>query len=197
MHIRPVLTAIGFEGGALEDLLCLVTLQGCLPEGSPASPLLANLAFAHADQRFIHICRKQNLRYSRYVDDIAVSGNRDFRDLRGPFVDAIEQSRYTVADEKVCFMPRSGRQVVTGLIVNDQLRPTKEFVSNLKHDIRLCLKQGALAMSDCLGVSVGALKSQLTGRVAHVRHVDPNLGNRLRGMLCGVDWRSTSADSIA
>jgi hypothetical protein len=183
--------AMGFEGAALDDVVQLVTLLGCLPEGAPTSPLLANLAFASGDESFIRTCRKRKLRYSRYVDDIAISGDCDFHDLRGPFVETIIASGYAVADEKVCFLPRSRRQIITGLVVNDRLRPTREFVSSLKQEIRLCLEKGALTVADVHGTTIRKLKNQLTGRVAHVKHIDPKLGKRLRGMLCGVDWRST------
>lgn len=196
-HVAPVLMAVGFRGNALEDALQLVLLDGRLPEGAPTSPLLANLAFSGGDNRFIRICRRLHLEYSRYVDDIAVSGDYDFHDLRGPFVDAIVASGYTVAEEKIRFAPGSRRQVITGLTVNQQLRPTKAFVASLKEDIRLCLDMGAATVADIHGLAVPKLKAQLSGRVAHVRHVDSKLGSRLRGMLCGIDWRSTPRAPIS
>ena len=48
-------------------------------------------------------------------------------------------------------------------------------------------------MAEVEGLTVTTLKNKLTGRVAHVRHIDPKLGKHLRGMLCGVCWRSSVA----
>jgi RNA-directed DNA polymerase len=191
-HLEPVLTAIGFLDKAAEDLLRLVSLNNELPQGAPTSSLLANLAFAPGDTRFIEICGERHLSYSRYVDDIAISGEDDFRDLRSLFINAIESAGFSVADEKIHFMPKHDRQIVTGLLVNDRLRPTPEFIRELKHIIRLCLEHGAILVAESEGLTVTTLKNKLTGRVAHVRNIDRQLGKRLYGMLCGVTWRSTA-----
>lgn len=193
-HLEPVIAALGFEGEAANDVCSLVLLGGTLPQGSPTSCLLANLAFAFGDMRFLALCRRRELLYSRYVDDIAVSGSRDFRELKGPFIDAIEKSSFTVAAEKIHFMPKSERQVVTGLVVNDSLRPTRQYLTDLKDEIRRCLSEGALYVALSKGITVSFLKANLTGRVAHVHHGDKKLGRRLRGMLCGVDWHNRSFD---
>jgi hypothetical protein len=192
--LTPVFTEMGFRYHAADALVKLVTLDDELPQGAPTSSLLANLAFSPGDDRFIRICRRRHLHYSRYVDDIAVSGDCDFCDLRGPFMQAIRLAGYDVAEEKIRFMRAGTRQIVTGLLVNERIRPTRQYLADLRRTIRLCMKNGAQSVADCNGVSVGTLKSQLTGRVAHVRHVDERLGARLRGLLCGVDWRS--ADRI-
>jgi hypothetical protein len=191
-HIVPVLNALGFLDDALADILTFVMLESQLPQGAPTSTLLANLAFARGDTQFIELCRKRNLRYSRFVDDIAISGLDDFKELRGPFKNVIRMTGYDVANEKIHFMPDDQRQVVTGLVVNDKLRPTPQFLRQLRNDIRACINHGARLIAASEGVSVRQLKNKLNGRVAHVLHVDPEIGKRLRGMLCGVDWRSTS-----
>jgi hypothetical protein len=189
--VIPVLVAAGFTAQALTDVLALVMLDGELPQGAPTSCLLANLSFAPGDSLFIHLCRRRRLRYSRYVDDIAISGAGNFAELRGSFVQVITSAGYAVAPDKIRFMARHERQIVTGLIVNDKLRPTPQYIRQLKGDIRTCLEHGAALIAAGDGLTVAQLKSQLTGRVAHVRHVDPETGRRLRGMLCGVDWKST------
>jgi hypothetical protein len=92
--LAPVLDALGFQRDAASALLNLVLLDGQLPQGAPTSSLLANLAFALGDSRFIRLCRRHGLHYSRYVDDIAVSGDSNFISLRGPFIDSIRSSGY-------------------------------------------------------------------------------------------------------
>lgn len=194
--VAPVLAALGFMDEAAADILALVMLDGQLPQGAPTSSLLANLAFAPGDTLFIELCRLRNLRYSRYVDDIAISGADDFAELCGPFKHLINMAGYAVADEKIHFMGRHQKQVVTGLVVNDKLRPTRQYLSQLKSDIRACLDNGASLIAASEGLTVRQLKNQLTGKVAHVRHVDREIGRRLRGMLCGVDWRSTVIGAV-
>lgn len=186
--VEPVFIQAGLIDEGLQDAIALTMLEGALPQGSPTSCLLANLAFTSADQRIRQRCRNRSLTYTRYVDDIAISGSADFRELKGPILECIAAASYTAAPEKTRFRPASQRQVVTGLVVNDRLRPTKDFIRSLKHMIRLCLENGAATIASVDGVTVGMLKSKLNGRVAHVHGCDGELGDKLSGMLCGVDW---------
>lgn len=194
-HLSQALIAIGFRGDALSDVVGLTMLDGQLPQGAPTSSLLANLAFAPGDTDFINLCRRKRLRYSRYVDDIAISGDYDFHHLRGEFVSLILKQGYAVSPEKIHFMPRHTRQVVTGLVVNQQLRPTRQFLQELNNEIRLCIEFGASLVAKIQGETVRQIKNRLSGRVSHVLHIDPALGRRLQGRLYGVDWRSMQIDS--
>ena len=166
--VSPVLAEAGFEDEALADALRLSMFRGGLPQGSPVSCLLANLAFCDVDLRIRRICRQRGLIYSRYVDDIAISGPGDFRELKGPFIECIRSGGYEVALRKVLFQSSAARQVVTGLVVNDKLRPTREFVRDLKHAIRLCIEHGASWVAAVEGLRVGELKARLNGRASHV-----------------------------
>lgn len=47
--------------------------QGQLPRGAPASTALANLVFFDREPEIVEFLAKHNLRYSRYIDDIAIS----------------------------------------------------------------------------------------------------------------------------
>jgi len=194
-HVEPVFVTAGIVGEALEDALALTMLDDSLPQGSPTSCLLANLAFVPVDQKFLRLCKHKSLNYSRYVDDIAISGDYEFLELKGPFVNFIREGDYEAAPKKVIFRSSGKRQVVTGLVVNEKLRPTSEFIGELKHNIRLCLKFGPETVAIYEGVEVGELKARLSGRVGHVAQCDPRLGRRLRGLMCGVRWVGSASTS--
>ena len=195
LHVEPIFAAAGFVGEALEDAIALTLLNGSLPQGSPASCFLANFAFIPADQQFLLLCKRKSFNYSRYVDDIAISGDYDISELKGPFVNVIREGGYEVAPKKIIFRSSGERQVVTGLVVNEKLRPTSEFIAELKHSIRLCMELGPETVAICEGVEMGELKLRLTGRVGHVAQCDPRLGRRLHGLMCGVDWARAAATS--
>jgi RNA-directed DNA polymerase len=190
LHIEPIIKDLGFSDEAAEVILSLVMFDNELPQGAPTSSLLANLAFNAGDSSFIKICQKKKLRYTRYVDDIAISGDCDFSELRGPFVKAIESTNYSIANEKIHFMPQGVRQTITGLVVNERMRPTRKFVNNLNTTIRFCLEHGASLAAAIEGLSVRQLKNRLTGQVNYLLQSDSVLGKKMKGKLYGVDWRS-------
>jgi len=171
-HVLPVLLEAGFDDEAVALLLELVTLNGGLPQGSPTSSLLANLAFICADVRIRAACWRRGYRYSRFVDDIAISGDGDISQLKGLVKNVVKETGFQLADDKTKFRRQGTRQVVTGLVVNDKLRPTKEFIQQLSDDLHFCQEHGPEDLADELGISATKLKAQLKGRICHLGQFD-------------------------
>jgi RNA-directed DNA polymerase len=195
-HVQSVLERFAVTDAALEASIRLTTLDDKLPQGSPASCFLANLVLDPVDRQIDSLCRKHTLSFSRYVDDLAISGDCDLRQFRGAIISPIEKHGLSVAPDKVHFMGREVAQVVTNICVNDKLRPTKEFITDVKDDIWICLNDGGpqfLALEH--GLSIAKVKAKLTGRVGHINQADPRLGKRLKGRLCGVVWHDPRSPS--
>lgn len=188
-HLAGILTKFGIDGQAARAILELVTYQGCLPQGAPTSTFFANLALDRADRRIDAICRKHKLRFSRYIDDIALSGNTDLRPFRSAVCDAIESAGFTVAAKKTRFMEASQCQVVTALVVNKVLRPSSEFLEDLKSQIWLCREAGAYAVAVESGRTLPELKSELNGRIAFVRSVNEARGASLSKLMYDINWK--------
>jgi len=174
--------------GVAELIWRICSYKGGLPQGGPASMFLANLAFVTADRRLIRLCQRRRITYSRYVDDLAMSGDHDFRALEGPFTDIVGALGYEIAREKTRRRFRNTRQIVTGLVVNDCLRPTKEYRANVKRVIRNCIEFGPQRFADEAGLPLCKFKKRLTSQVAYIKRFDPKLGKQLQGLLCHL-WR--------
>lgn len=160
--------------------------EPCLPQGSPTSTFLANLVFEPADTRFVRLCKRHNLNFTRYVDDITISGDRDFRDLRGSLIQVITDCGYVVSVEKVRFTGRNKRQIVTGLVVNDKLRPTNEFIWALKRLIRQCFSPegvGIKVIAGEKGLTVGELRRTIHGRINHLRIFDKRKAREVNALM--------------
>jgi hypothetical protein len=194
-HIVPLLEEAGFAGQALYDLIELVTINGALAQGAPSSCLLANLAFICADVPLRRLCRRHRLDYTRFVDDIAVSGDAGFHHLKGSFLQVVKATGFEIAAEKTQFRLQGQRQVVTGLVVNQKLRPTKLFIAELKADINLCRLEGPSFLADLNGMTVRGIKAQLNGRVAHVLRCDEGVGKRLKRLLHAIRWNQKTIET--
>ena len=59
---------------ALTGLCCY---GGALPQGAPTSPTISNIVMKHFDDRFGAWCEKHDLTFTRYCDDLTVSGNEN------------------------------------------------------------------------------------------------------------------------
>ena len=101
-----------------------------LPQGAPTSPLISNSILFGFDECMDEQCSRSGLVYSRYADDITISG-----DTRDAVVSSILTAEILLAErhklflnkEKTRVASQTGQQRVTGIVVNDGVRPPRDF----------------------------------------------------------------------
>ena len=97
----------------------------CLPQGSPASPMLTNLASLRLDRRLTGFAQKYKLRFTRYADDLTISATKGETHkatwIQKIITQVVEDEGFTVHPTKTKLMGKGDRQEVTGLIVNDNM----------------------------------------------------------------------------
>ena len=97
----------------------------CLPQGSPASPMLTNLASLRLDRRLTGFAQKYKLRFTRYADDLTVSASKGETHkatwIQKIITQVVEDEGFTVHPTKTKLMGKGDRQEVTGLIVNGDM----------------------------------------------------------------------------
>jgi len=160
-----------------------------LPQGAPTSPALANLAAHRLDVRLSALSASWGGRYTRYADDLALSGGRSWGRGTSRLLDVVEQvareEGFRVNARKTAVLPRAGRQVLGGLVVNERPHVRRAEVDLLRAVLHNCLRDGPDSQN-----REGRLdfRAHLTGRVAWVAQHDPRRGERLRAQLDAVDW---------
>ena len=123
--------------------------QGQLPQGSPSSPIIANIITAGLDDALVRLSRSFRCRYTRYADDITISTSRRempskiarFPNASGTgqvilgdeLIDSIEHHGFQVNNEKSRLQSYWTRQMCTGLVVNDNhISPPKSYIRRLR-----------------------------------------------------------------
>ena len=106
-------------------------LHGGLPQGSPSSPVLANLFMSELDLIFAHYAADFNLSYTRYADDLTFSGSSYLKEQLSEFLDFIDRNlscyKLKRSKKKTKLMPYYQRQLVTGLVVNTDVISIPRF----------------------------------------------------------------------
>ncbi len=160
-----------------------------LPQGSPTSPALANLAARRLDVRLTALAAAWGSRYTRYADDLAFSGDRGWGRGTSRFLDAVEtvvrDEGFRLHARKTAVLPRAGRQTLGGLVVNQTPQVARTEVDLLRAVLHNCLRHGPDSQNT---EGHADFRAHLTGRVAWVAQHSPTRGARLRAQLAAVDW---------
>jgi RNA-directed DNA polymerase len=187
--VSAALRALDVSEEVAALITALTTTDNQVPQGAPTSTAIINIVLARMDKSYASRCSRAGLSYTRYVDDVAISGPRDFRDLRDELIQPIKELGYEASPGKVNFKHDGERQIVTGLVVNDRLRPTKEWIQDLKKLIRRTWVEDLEILSaehDCLDPF--RLHQKIRGRVEHLRNVDPKLGREVHSLTVRTNW---------
>ena len=127
----------------LDQLINLCCLNGALPQGSPASPILSNLIFIPFDwaiqDSLQHIFNTRKYVYTRYADDICISakGAFSYTDI-ATRVQKILAPEFTLKNEKMRYGSTAGRNWNLGLMLNKDNQITTGAVNKRNIKAMLC-----------------------------------------------------------
>jgi len=160
-----------------------------LPQGAPTSPALANLAAQRLDRRIAGLVRRFEARYTRYADDLTFSGDRAFHRQIPSFLRAVSEivkdEGFALNTPKTRIMPRSTRQAVTGIVVNDHINVTRPTYDALKATLTNCVRHGPASQNHHAHPN---FRSHLDGRIAWVGSLNPQRGEKLRRIFEAINW---------
>lgn len=150
----------------------LLTYNGVLPQGSPASPVISNLLFNIVDKRILKLVKKYKLTYTRYADDLTFSTNRkEFMSEIDQFLIKLEKiivdSGYSINPTKTRINTHDERQEVTGLVVNRKVNFPKEYFKNTKAMVHSYYKNEEFYIEGKAGTL-----SQLLGRFSYIEQIN-------------------------
>lgn len=160
-----------------------------LPQGAPTSPLIANLCAFRLDCRLTGLADWAGAVYTRYADDIAISGDASFaRHATGYAAQASAialDEGWQVQHHKTRVMRAGARQELAGLVVNNQLNIPRESYDQLKATLTNCLRLGAHTQNRDGRAN---FRAYMRGRVSWVTSVNAQKGQRLQEIFDRITW---------
>jgi hypothetical protein len=149
----------------------LTTFQRRLPQGSPTSSSLCNLALFRLYKKMEKYCNEKGLNLSLYVDDVTISGKTEIvRSAISEIVNFIQNEGYAVRKNKVEIMTADKTQKTTGVVVNKKISISRKTREKVRKEI--------VEMSKMEKFSARRLKS-LWGKIHHIRQASLKHGDRL------------------
>jgi retron-type reverse transcriptase len=120
-------------------------------------------------------CEERNISYSRYCDDLTFSGDFDEKPVIEFVKTELFQQGYLLNHQKTTVASSSQRQLVTGVVVNENMTAPCEYKAKIRQEMYFCQKHGVedhLRHIQYTG-EMRAYISSLLGRVSFVLQTEP------------------------
>jgi retron-type reverse transcriptase len=198
--VYTVFRDIGYAENLCYDFsrLCTAKLDNksdreFLPQGSPCSPALSNIVMRNVDRRFSNYSAKNEIKYSRYADDITFSGNKANLPKMSFIRRVLIGEGFRLNDKKTTYYgPKSNRRFVTGLLVDNEVRLPRKFIKEIERHIRMCEVHGVSDhvkwLKDNFGISGNYYYEWLLGKIAFVKMIEPERSKSMYSRVNRIDW---------
>lgn len=158
-----------------------------LPQGAPTSPALANLCAFALDARLSGLAECFGARYSRYADDLVISGPASLPlDAISAWVAAIAADEgFVINARKTRSLGAAQRQSVCGIVVNERPNLPRDEFDRLKATLHRCVVDGPAGQNRD---GHADWREHLQGRVAWAAQLNAGKAEKLKKLLGCIDW---------
>lgn len=168
----------GIDMELAEKMAALCTLHGVLPQGAPSSPFLSNIVCKPMDKKISKICT--NVRYTRYADDITISGNKeDVIETIKKVIEIVKSYGLKINYRKVKGYHSGVRQEVTGIVVNEKSNVNRNDVMLFRaklHNIKCMICDGIIVTEQDIINRFDEDIASLRGYASFIRSVNKDKG---------------------
>lgn len=165
-----------------------------LPQGSPCSPIISNIVADSLDFRLSRLSQKYGFTYSRYVDDLTFSFNKNLipewfgydydYGFKLLIYDIIQEEGFDINRRKTRISYKNQKHEVTGLTVNKKVNIKRSYIKNLRTILHNWEKDG-----------YGNANMEYFLKSKNCEKFFPNLENSVSGMLSFIKMVKGADDS--
>ncbi len=132
-EVNKVFKSLGFNKENSNILTKICTVEGSLPQGAPTSPYLASLSCIKMDKEIYNYCRKQKFTYTRYFDDISISGmninDKNIVDIEK----IVNKNKFNLNKTKTTFYEADLDKIINGVFISKNgLSVTNKYKDEVK-----------------------------------------------------------------
>lgn len=175
----------------------LCTYRHHLALGLSTSPILADRLMSDVDARIGAACDSAGLVYTRYVDDITISGGFDLAMGKAgiaALVGRILAAHGFAAKRSKYESERNGRTTITGVrIKRGRLDVAKAYAAELDRQ----LADAACLADDGAFDGPYYTRGQILGRIQFVGWINPGRRRSLQGRFLKINWRNAQTNAIS
>jgi len=213
-HAAAVFRTLGYPAGVAQQLASLCTVSTPEPviermrddgwldwhqaqclrhphlaQGAPSSPMLANLCAFRLDMRLDGLASTLGARYSRYADDLVISGPASLAKAAsriGAWVGRIAlEEGYSINHRKTRLGTPAQAQTVCGVVVNQHTNLKRGDFDRLRAVLHQCVLHGPASQNREDHVD---FRAHLRGKLDWATQLNPLKARRLHALWDRIDW---------
>ncbi len=187
--LRAAPPVVGFAANERRRRMLSHLTAPHLAQGAPTSPALANLSAYGLDRRLSGLAQRFGATYTRYADDLVISGPSSPTRNRAAVVRLVEsiaaQEGFRVDERKTRVATSAARQTVTGLVVN-----VRSNVERSEYDrLRAVLHDAAVSGPDRANrAGHPDFRAHLQGRIGWVGAENDARAAKLARAFAAINW---------
>lgn len=172
-RVERVFLALGYGTEVARLLTRLCTFEGGLPQGAPTSPALSNAVLTELDASLQTFADTHGLKYTRYADDLILSGKAISLDLYPLATDLVELHGFRVNPLKTRLMTKPSKIVLAGISISSGgLKVPRKFKRDARQASHKLLRDGLAAFQTADGFDPFAVDRAI-GRLLFWQRVEP------------------------
>lgn len=185
--VLSIFSDLGYPPNVSYNFARICTLRNKLPQGGSTSPTLSNIVCRRMDAQISEYASEVGLIYTRYADDITLSGENV---QITPHLDMIRKIAilhgFNVNDSKTLLSRKDRKIIITGVSISGgRASLPRSQVRRIKADAHLILKYGPLGAMQRRGGIDPFFVDRVLGRISFWLQIDPGhpVPLRLRKLL--------------
>jgi len=160
-----------------------------LAQGAPSSPMLANLCAFRLDLRLDGLAYAFGARYSRYADDLVISGPPSLATASARIAAWVGQialdEGYAVNHRKTRLATQAHAQRVCGVVVNRHANMPRDDFDRLRAVLHQCSLHGPSSQNR---EGHADFRAHLRGKLNWATQLNPAKARRLHALWDRIDW---------
>ena len=173
-YVYALFKRLGYSPGVSKLLTELITYKNGLPQGAPTSPAASNIIMFKADRRIFGYAKSKGLRYTRYADDITLSGDINSGESISFIEKVIKETGFKTNRKKTRVINQSSQQIVTGVVVNQKLQAPKNYRKKIRQELYYRKKYGLDSHLSKRNITKANYIPHLVGMAHHVLNINPS-----------------------
>ncbi|HEY5591781.1 MAG TPA: reverse transcriptase family protein [Paludibacter sp.] len=172
-YVEKVFKKMGYSSNLSNLFAKLCYLQNGLPQGAPTSPFITNILLYDFDESISDYCRKNNVKFTRYADDLAFSGALKKIELISLVKNELRKIDLKINNSKTKLMRQNEKQIISGLIVNSKVQVPKSERNKLRNEIYYIKKFSLDNHLEKINQSKKNYLLHLIGKISYVLSMNP------------------------